>query len=115
MENVTFYSNFSSFLSARWMKTNPTNMENSENASQNDRDMTTQQLQQQQYSSGRTENAEESVRKLMKPVPVKRLGKMNPALLKNVKDAMKSAVAKSKGEICDDFFLIGFLSLVYAL
>lgn len=37
----------------------------------------------------------ESVKKVIKPVSS--LGKINPGVLKNLKDAMKSAVAKSKG------------------
>lgn len=79
-------------------------MENSENASsQNDerRKSTTTQLQQQQCSSGMQviEKTEGSVKKLIKPVPLKGLGKISPALSKNVRDAMKNAVAKSKGEI----------------
>lgn len=64
-------------------------MESTENASQNEKMM---QLQQQQHSSGGSEKI--SVKKL---IPLKGLKKINPALLKNVKDAMISAVAKSKG------------------
>ncbi|XP_063696434.1 microtubule-associated protein futsch [Culicoides brevitarsis] len=64
-------------------------MENTENASQN---ATQKQVPQQQMPAG-VSNAETSVKKL---IPLKGLKKINPALLKNVKDAMISAVAKSK-------------------
>lgn len=65
-------------------------MENSENASQKNSAV---------QNAGRTN--ETSVKKL---IPLKGLKKINPALLKNVKDAMISAVAKSKSEKLIKFY-----------
>lgn len=73
--------------------------QNSENASQNIT-TTRQQLQQQQQHIAEGTAGNESVKKLIRPVgTLKGLGKMNPEMLKNLKDVMKTAVAKSKGEI----------------
>lgn len=47
---------------------------------------------------------ESSVKKVIKPVST--LGKINPGVLKNLKDAMKCAVAKSKGVGGNCFFLL---------